>query len=61
LKTLLNNYLDLFCEFILFGSGERSNLARDARSTYLRELTTEEFLCRIDIFRELDSYDARAR
>ena len=46
-----------FCESILFGYSEWSDLARDALAAYLRELTTEEFLCRIDIFCELDSYD----
>ena len=35
-----------------------SELARDARMAYLRrELTTEEFLRRIDIYHELESYE----
>ena len=35
-----------------------SELARDARMAYLRrELTTEEFLRRIDVYHELESYE----
>ena len=38
-----------------------SSLAKDARMAYMRrELTTEEFLRRIDVFHELDSYDVSA-
>ncbi|MBE7009634.1 MAG: hypothetical protein E7422_11100 [Ruminococcaceae bacterium] len=38
-----------------------SELARDARMAYLRrELTTEEFLRRIDVYHELESYEVSA-
>ena len=38
-----------------------SSLAKDARMAHMRrELTTEEFLRRIDVFHELDSYDVSA-